>query len=364
MPSSPDLGLALERLAWGKQLAPSEHCCLESGELADFRRAQAFGITTGNLRALLQERSRLFQAVYPVLCQSRPNLFGPGTPLPLHSLWSVWLPLARQIALEQQRRNRPLVQGILGVQGTGKTTLSQVLVLILGCLGFRALSLSLDDLYKTYAERKALQAHDPRLVWRGPPGTHDIALGIQVLDQLRQSSPGQQIVIPRFKKSAQGGAGDRAEPEFVQDIDIVLFEGWMVGVRPIESTHFAQAPPPIVSEADRCFARDMNAKLRDYLPLWERLDRLLILHPVDYRLSQQWRRQAEQQRVATAGTGMGDAEIDRFVEYFWRSLHPELFIRPLTQTRGKADLVIEVRPDHAPGAVYCPGEGQTRSGPA
>jgi len=37
-------------------------------------------------------------------------------------------------------------QGILGGQGTGKTTLAAMLSLILGQLGYHTLSLSLDDL--------------------------------------------------------------------------------------------------------------------------------------------------------------------------------------------------------------------------
>jgi D-glycerate 3-kinase len=90
-------------------------------------------------------------------------------------------------------------------------------------------------------------------------------------------------------------------------------------------------PALIQTLAERSFARDMNDRLKDYLPLWERLDRLMLLYPIDYRLSQQWRRQAEQQMIATGKSGMTDAQVDEFVEYFWRSLHPELFITPLTQ---------------------------------
>jgi glycerate kinase (EC 2.7.1.31) len=61
------------------------------------------------------------------------------------------------------------------------------LTLILGKLGYSTVSLSLDDLYKTYADRQQLQKADPRLIWRGPPGTHDLELGIAVLDRLRSA---------------------------------------------------------------------------------------------------------------------------------------------------------------------------------
>jgi len=274
----------------------------------------------------------------------------------LLSLWKLWLPLALNLVASRQQVNRPFIQGILGGQGTGKTTLATVLQLILNRLGYRTLTLSLDDLYKTYAERQRLQQNDPRFIWRGPPGTHDVELGIELLDQLRQPQPNSPIMVPRFDKSAWRGAGDRTTPEQVENVDVVLFEGWFVGVRPIDPTLFdGPTPAPIDTASDRTFARDMNERLKDYLPLWDRLDRLMVLSPTDYRLSQQWRRQAEQEMIATGKSGMTDLQIDRFVEYFWKSLHPELFITPLTRNSTYLDLVVEINPDHTPNEIYRPG---------
>ncbi len=361
---------------------------LVAEELASPQRATAFGITSANVEQIIQARAHLFQAVYPDVLslpsfsktispeakEHNSRLAGeiPHSPLPiapnpqrgprvphsplLLSLWNLWLPLAMQLASSRQQLGRPLIQGILGGQGTGKTTLGAVLRLILKQLGYHTLSVSLDDLYKTYAERQRLQEQDSRLIWRGPPGTHDVEPGLQLLDQLRSSNPANPILVPRFDKSAWGGAGDRTIPEPVENVDIVLFEGWFVGARPIDPAVFdAQTPEPIQSLGDRAFARDMNDRLKDYLPLWERLDRLMILYPTDYRLSQQWRRQAEQEMIATGKSGMTDAQVNEFVEYFWKALHPELFITPLTKNPNLVDLVIEINPDRTPGAVYRPG---------
>lgn len=327
-----------------------------SSALGDTLRALAFGITPENVDEVIEARSHLLRDIYPAfsqLCQSTlkqpPNQF-----LPI--LWHFWLPLALQLASYRQKQSHPLIQGILGGQGTGKTTLGAVLALILHHLGYRTLSLSLDDLYKTYSDRLALQQHDPRLIWRGPPGTHDIELGLTVLDRLRQPNPNRLIEIPRFDKSAWGGAGDRGTLEIITGADIILFEGWFVGVRPIDPANFDTAPPPIISSSDREFARDMNARLQDYLPLWQRLDRLIVLYPVDYRLSLKWRKQAEHQMIATGKSGMNDAQIEQFVEYFWRSLHPDLFIKPLRKDPRWVDLVIEINRDRSVGAVYRPSD--------
>jgi len=347
---STSLNCILNRLAVGSPLAEEQQRQLELWTLQTTG-ARAFGVSWDNVAAVVQTRSQLLQLIYPAIqqwqqcCQLRS---------PLEVLWNLWLPLALQLVAWRKLLNRPLVQGIVGGQGTGKSTLGTVLTLILSSMGYPTLSLSLDDLYKTYAKHQHLRQQDPRLIWRGPPGTHDVQLGIQVLDQLRNPNRSGLITIPRFDKSAHGGTGDRTAPEIVETVEIILFEGWFVGVHPLDPAVFATAPPPILTEADRAFARDMNQQLQEYLPLWQRLDRLILLYPPDYRLSQQWRRQAEQQAITAGRVGMSDAEIKEFVTYFWRSLHPELFIRPLAQDSQKVDLVIEINPDHTPGAVYQP----------
>jgi D-glycerate 3-kinase len=303
---------------------------------------------------MTNDKSQLLRSFYPTFehfCQT--TLQQPPQMLEA-TLWDLWLPLAMQIVSYRQAQSTTLIQGILGGQGTGKTTLAKILSLILGHLGYRTVSLSLDDLYKTYSDRLALQQQDPRLIWRGPPGTHDIQLGLEILDRLRQPNANSPIAIPRFDKFAWQGAGDRGTPEIVNGADIVLFEGWFVGVRPIDPASFDHPPPPINTCADRQFARDMNTRLQEYLPLWDKLDRLIVLYPVDYRLSQQWRKDGEHQAIAHGKTGMTDEQIEQFVEYFWKSLHPDLFIKPLLQDSRRVDLVIEINRDRSIGKVFRP----------
>ncbi|MEG4108624.1 glycerate kinase [Microcoleus sp. S13_C5] len=337
-------------------------------ELADDLRSRAFGITPDSVVDVVRSKTDLFFSILGEL-----HTFPLKSTVFLETLWNLWLPLAMQLSTTKQSLNRPLIQGILGGQGTGKTTLCQVLRLILGKLGYSTVSLSLDDLYKTYADRQQLQKADPRLIWRGPPGTHDIDLGIAVLDKLRGSltdnlaagdNPksdalkpdliNKNIEIPRFDKSAYGGAGDRSQPEIISGADIVLFEGWFVGVNPVVDAKLneflATAPFPIFTESDCQFARDMNAKLHDYLPLWNRLDRLMVLYPQDYRISQVWRNQAEREMMAAGKSGMSEAEINRFVEYFWKALHPELFIKSMLEG-DRVDLVIEILDDRTVGKI-------------
>ncbi len=276
----------------------------------------------------------------------------------------IWSQLAQDIANWHSISNfpgdkvQPLIVGILAGQGTGKSTLVCLLRQILKDeFGLSAVCLSLDDLYLPYADRLQLQAQDSRMVWRGPPGTHEIDLGLTLLRQIRaQQFP---VFIPQFDKSLQNGAGDRTTSLEIHAADIVLFEGWFVGCRPVSSVQIDQAPPPIVTKADRDFAKDMNFALHEYQLLWQEIDRLILLNPVDYRLSIQWRQEAETKLRSPQNPGMSDAEIVEFVEYFWKSLHPELFILPLLNEPQLnepewVDRVIDIAANHSPIQIYTP----------
>ncbi|MEL6439682.1 MAG: glycerate kinase [Cyanobacteria bacterium J06621_8] len=265
------------------------------------------------------------------------------------NLRRLWLPFGLQLAQDRRKLDRTLIQGILGGQGTGKSTLCNILQLILEDWVFTVATLSIDDLYLTYQERQELLQREPELIWRGPPGTHDIQEGIRVIDQCLSQDEKNEIAFPRFDKSLHNGAGDRIEAEIIPKPDILLLEGWLVGVRPIDNQAFDYPPPPIFTESDRQFALKCNEGLQSYVPLWNRLDSLAILNPRDYRWSKQWRKEAEQKMKAQGKTGKSDQEIEEFVEYFWKALHPELFIKPLTDT---ADLVVEIKSDRSLGKVH------------
>ncbi len=340
----------LENLALGQDLPLDLLKQLEIEILQDPDRSKVFEINQLNVSEAVQNRLNLLRSVYPDFLQCLETLKIDRASI--ETLWDLWLPLALQLADLHRQLDRPIVQGILGSQGTGKTTLGLILSLILRHLGYRCLSISIDDLYKTYADRMLLKSQDPRLIWRGPPGTHDIDLGIEVLDRLKQGrSP---VLIPRFDKSLHQGVGDRIAPESIEAADIILFEGWFVGVRPIPVETFTTAPPPIITAADRDFSIDMNTKLYDYLPLWSRLDRLIVLYIQDYTCSKRWRLEAEQKMASIGKSAMIDLEVEQFVEYFWRSLHPELFLTPIIQNSELVDLVISIDANHLPNKVYKP----------
>ncbi len=84
---------------------------------------------------------------------------------------------------------------------------------------------------------------------RGNAGTHDLQLGTDTLAALKSaSSQGSQVSVPRYDKSQNGGRGDRADtstwPSVQGPLDIILFEGWMLGFRPSSDVQEVRLLPP------------------------------------------------------------------------------------------------------------------------
>ncbi len=271
----------------------------------------------------------------------------------IHSLWGLWLPLAWELLALYRQKSNPLLLGIMGLQGTGKTTTAEILSVILEYLGVYCVAVSLDDFYKTYGQRQILAQMDPRLIWRGPPATHDVSLAIEVLSRLKRRQ--YPVAIPRFDKSLVGGKGDRAFFEPINRADIIILEGWFVGVRPVPEKEFDNPPYPIVTQEDRQFALDCNRRLKEYLPLWGMIDYLVVFNPEDYRYSLQWRQEAERKMRLGGKTGMTEREVEEFVYYFWKALHPQIFLPLLINDPQLTQLVVNLDEYRRVTAVYRPG---------
>lgn len=235
-------------------------------------------------------------------------------------------PLAARIAGWAAAAPSPLVVGICGPQGSGKSTLTALVAQLLAARDLTVAALSIDDLYLTRAERTELaRAVHPLLATRGVPGTHDPALGLAVLDALGR--PGT-TALPRFDKAADDRAPVADWPRETGPVDVVLLEGWCVGARPQPAAMLAAPVNALERDEDpdgvwRGFA---NAALAGaYAPLFARLDRLVLLTAPDFAVVRAWRGEQEarlRQRLAAEGRdpslAMDEPALDRFVAHYER----------------------------------------------
>ena len=86
------------------------------------------------------------------------------------------VPLSFWIA-KRTNLKKPYIVGLTGGQGTGKTTISSILMIILKkYFKLKVFKISIDDIYKTKKDRAKLSKKiHPLLLTRGVPGTHDIS---------------------------------------------------------------------------------------------------------------------------------------------------------------------------------------------
>lgn len=242
-------------------------------------------------------------------------------------------------ALDGWRGEGPFILGVCGAQGSGKSTLAEGLTARLAARGLKAATLSIDDLYLSHAERARLgETVHPLFATRGVPGTHDIALGIRLLDAVRA---GEDVVLPRFDKSTDDPAP--AGTPVKGPLDVLVFEGWCVGARAQDAAALAMPVNTLEAERDPdgTWRRYANLALAgDYADLFARIDRLVLLAAPGFEVVRDWRLQQEHElraRVGEGGRTMSDAEIGVFIQHYER-----LTRHILSDMPGYADLTLRL----------------------
>lgn len=155
------------------------------------------------------------------------------------------------------------------------------------------------------------------------------------------------VPLPRYNKSANGGRGDRAAPDSWPTaplpVDIVLFEGWMLGFRPQPDAAVAAVDPSLLP---------VNAALRSYAAAWDAfVGCWLVIEVDDPNYVYDWRLQAEVRMRAAGKAGMTDEQVKDFVDRYmpaYRAYLPSLYAQGPTTARAGHTLFVQVDEARAP----------------
>ncbi|OAA47827.1 Signal recognition particle, SRP54 subunit, GTPase [Metarhizium rileyi] len=250
--------------------------------------------------------------------------------------------------------NRPLIIGLNGMQGVGKTTLVAPLAAALQASNTRTLVFSIDDFYLPHHEQVAFAASRPDnalVQHRGQPGTHDVPLAKAVFKSLLDNTPTR---IPRFDKALFSGEGDRlpiSQWEPVNQpgqppVQVVLFEGWCVGFRPLPAEEVEgrwRAPSRTLHRHKLEHLQFVNAELARYDALTDLLDVFVHVDSEDAEYVYAWRQEQEESLRATRGdptAGMTPDQVVRFVDGYYPAyeLYTEGLRRGLFTDRPRCQL--------------------------
>jgi D-glycerate 3-kinase len=230
-------------------------------------------------------------------------------------------PIAQSLLRRLAALERPIVVGLCGPQGSGKTTAALTLELLLNAAGARTAVLGLDDLYLRRSERERLAgAVHPLLATRGPPGTHDPALGARLIAGLASA---HATALPWFDKAKDDRAPEDEWRMIQGPVQVAIFEGWCVGARPQPAADLLEPVNALETERDPdgVWRRYVNDALAGpYQELFGSIDHLVMFRPPSFEVILDWRIQQERKlrEVGGGNAVMSDEEVGRFIQHYER----------------------------------------------
>ncbi|KAJ0231039.1 D-glycerate 3-kinase [Hirschfeldia incana] len=245
----------------------------------------------------------------------------------------------------------PLVIGFSAPQGCGKTTLVFALDYLFKTTKMKSATISIDDFYLTAQGQAKLREENPEnalLEYRGNAGSHDLPFSVQTIEALTQlTKDGMKMKVPRYDKSAYSGRGDRGDvttwPEVEGPLKVILFEGWMLGFKPLPAEAVIAVDPQLET---------VNKNLEAYYEAWDKyIDAWVVIKIKDPSYVYRWRLQAEIAMRQAGKAGMSDDEVNDFVSRYlpaYKAYLPTLYAEGPSGSDPDRVLAIDIDEERNP----------------
>ena len=243
----------------------------------------------------------------------------------IKSLKKIYIPMSFWIENKYKKKGKTLFLGFAGGQGSGKTTISGILKMILKNYFKRRIHVSsIDDFYKTLRERKNISSTiHPLLKTRGVPGTHDIDL-IKNFFYLVKKKKFKKIKLPKFDKSIDDRSKKNLWFNIKKKPEIIILEGWCVGAKP-QSNTLLKKPINILEkyeDKDLIWRKHVNQKLKkQYRFFFEMIDYYIFMKSPNFNMLFKWRLLQERKLKKKSQTKkkiMSYNKIKRFMMFYER----------------------------------------------
>ena len=239
---------------------------------------------------------------------------------------SFLIPVSFWIA-SKVKNKKPFIVGIGGGQGTGKTTITSIIAIILKkYFNLNVFKISIDDFYKTRKERILLSKKvHPFLRTRGVPGTHDTNFIFKFFKRVK-SNKFRALKFPKFNKSIDDRYKKKAWYLIKKRPDVIIFEGWCVGAKAEKNNTLYKPINSLEKLNDKklIWRSFVNQQLKSkYKKLYKQLNCLLYLKAKNFSLLQKWRIKQEKKLLLKFKKNknlkiMNKEEVVKFMQTYQR----------------------------------------------
>jgi D-glycerate 3-kinase len=258
-----------------------------------------------------------------------------------------YLPICQMIYKNYKKIRKTQIIGLTGGQGSGKSTISNILkILLKESFNLETVVFSIDDFYKTLKEREIMSKNiSPLFLTRGVPGTHDTKMLFNCIKALKNSKF-KKILIPKFNKGIDDRLSKNKWLRVNKKPNIVIFEGWCVGVNPQKKKDLMIPINELEKYEDKkkIWRFKINQELKkNYKKIFKLIDKIIFLKVPSFKYVFEWRLLQEKKlRLTTKGKKtMSDNQIKNFIMFYERLT--KHMLKTLTY---KADSVIKIDNKH------------------
>ena len=265
----------------------------------------------------------------------------------LKQLKKFYLPISNIINEEHIKDKKVKIIGITGGQGSGKSTISNILKIILKKMfNLNTVIFSIDDFYKTLKDRKKMSLKISSLfLTRGVPGTHDTKLLLKTIKKLKKSKF-DKVNIPIFDKSIDNRLPKKYWQSIKEKPDIIIFEGWCIGAKAQNNRDLLIPINKLEKEKDKnsTWRFYVNNKLKkEYSKIFKLIDKLIFLKVPSFKKVYEWRL-LQEKKLRTKSRGnkiMNDNEVKNFIMFYER-----LTRHMLNTMTKKSDVIVKIDSKH------------------
>ena len=243
----------------------------------------------------------------------------------IKSLKKFYIPISLWIENKYRQKGDTLFIGFSGGQGSGKTTIAEILKIILKKFFKRNVHVSsIDDFYKTLKEReKMANAIHPLFKTRGVPGTHDINL-IKNFFNFIKKKKFKKIKLPKFDKSKDNRLNKKHWFNIKKKPEIIILEGWCVGAKPQLNFSIKKPKNNLEKYEDKelIWRKYVNQKLKkEYKKLFMMIDHFIFMKIPSFKMVFKWRLLQEKKLKKKSYLHkkiMSYNEVKRFIMFYER----------------------------------------------